>query len=187
MKRTPFETQILERIEHLEKDNKALNESLNTLVEYCSDMNKDINRLIGQTSEKSTEEKSCLEKDIVVKLLQIIESYCYSKSRYSLGPNITNEQLYEVTHKKMNDLISKTGFVSLCIDNGKAFLYALNPCFFLEDHDAWNYYQGIIEDEFHLTLCLGHFSLNAPDFEKNYHLFGVDIQSWIKDWIEKHA
>ena len=155
--------QVCEAISLLEKEYKKLNDKVDRLIDICSDLNNDV----GEIRDNQPQKKS-IEEQIILRLLSAISKHINSKVL-------------------INELLLKTGFVSLCIDNGKAFLYAVNPMVFLADNNGWNFYQKIIEYDFHLTLCLGQFYLNIPNWEQNYHLFGVDVQHWIKDWMKKNV
>lgn len=59
-------------------------------------------------------------------------------------------------------IFDQTGFVSLDIENSKAFIYALHPLKFIKDNDLWNFVQSNIKKEYNIILCIGFFDIVKP-------------------------
>lgn len=56
-------------------------------------------------------------------------------------------------------IFDRTGFISLDIENSKAFIYALHPSKFIKDNDLWNFVQMNIKKEYNIILCIGLFEI----------------------------
>ena len=56
-------------------------------------------------------------------------------------------------------VFDQAGFVSLDIENSKAFIYALHPSKFIKDNDLWNFVQSNIKKEYNTILCIGLFEI----------------------------
>ena len=59
-------------------------------------------------------------------------------------------------------IFDQAGFVSLDIENSKAFIYALHPSKFIKDNDLWNFVQSNIKKEYNTILCIGLFEIGKP-------------------------
>ena len=59
-------------------------------------------------------------------------------------------------------IFDQTGFVSLDIENSKAFIYTLHPSKFIKDNDLWNFVQSNIKKEYNIILCIGLFEIGKP-------------------------
>ena len=59
-------------------------------------------------------------------------------------------------------IFDQAGFVSLDIENSKAFIYALYPSKFIKDNDLWNFVQSNIKKEYNIILCIGFFKIRKP-------------------------
>ena len=58
-------------------------------------------------------------------------------------------------------IFDQAGFVSLDIENSKAFIYALHPSKFIKN-DLWNFVQMNIKKEYNIILCIGLFEIGKP-------------------------
>lgn len=75
---------------------------------------------------------------------------------------------------RFNDLIYKTGFVSIQIENNKAFLYTLNPMYFIKDDKMWNFITNRVKEKYNLKfLAIGRYSFKEND------TYGLYINSFI--------
>ena len=59
-------------------------------------------------------------------------------------------------------IFDQVGFVSLDIENSKAFIYALHPLKFIKDNNLWSFVQSNIKKEYAITLCIGLFEVGKP-------------------------
>ena len=96
-------------------------------------------------SSKSLEEKII---DIIIKS---VYQYYYL-DYYNDEKAVTQTQI----------IFDQTGFVSLDIENSKAFIYALHPLKFIKDNDLWNFVQSNIKKEYNTILCIGLFEIGKP-------------------------
>ena len=76
-------------------------------------------------------------------------------------------------------IFDQTGFVSLDIENSRAFIYALHPTKFIKDNNLWNFVQNNIEKEYAITLCIGLFEVGKPQgtqFSKRFEDILLDLK-----------
>lgn len=76
-------------------------------------------------------------------------------------------------------IFDQTGFVSLDIENSKAFIYALHPSNFIKDNDLWNFVQSNIKKEYNIILCIGLFEIRKPQgiqVSKRFEDISLDLK-----------
>ena len=76
-------------------------------------------------------------------------------------------------------VFDQAGFVSLDIENSKAFIYALHPSNFIKDNDLWNFVQSNINKEYNIILCIGFFDIVKPQgiqVSKRFEDISLDLK-----------
>ena len=76
-------------------------------------------------------------------------------------------------------IFDQTGFVSLEIENSRAFIYALHPIKFIKDDDLWDLVQKNIEKEYAITLCIGLFEIEKSQgiqVSKKFEDISLDLK-----------
>lgn len=76
-------------------------------------------------------------------------------------------------------IFDQTGFVSLDIENSKAFIYALHPSKFIKDNDLWSFVQSNIKKEYNIILCIGFFDIVKPQgiqVSKRFEDISLDLK-----------
>lgn len=79
-------------------------------------------------------------------------------------------QEYEA--KDFESFIKSIGFISLKVENGKAFIYAVNPMLLLDTGILWESVSQSIEKKFGLTLLISNYFYG----EESEEYYGKPIQ-----------
>ena len=111
--------------------------------------------------------KSLEEKIIDVIIKSVYQYYCL---------NCYND---EKAATQVQIIFDQAGFVSLDIENSKAFIYALHPSKFIKDNDLWNFVQSNIKKEYNTILCIGLFEIGKPQgiqISKRFEDISLDLK-----------
>ena len=109
-----------------------------------------------------------LEEKIIDIIIKSVYQYYYL-DYYNDEKAVTQTQV----------IFDQTGFVSLDIENSKAFIYALHPSKFIKDNDLWSFVQSTIKKEYNIILCIGLFEIGKPQgiqVSKRFEDISLDLK-----------
>ena len=109
-----------------------------------------------------------LEEKIIDLIIESVYQYYYLDCRNAKKAAIQAQIIFD-----------QTGFVSLDIENSRAFIYALHPTKFIKDNNLWNFVQSNIEKEYNIILCIGLFEIGKPQgiqVSKRFEDISLDLK-----------
>ena len=113
------------------------------------------------------------EKELFMqKLIDKVVCFYYDKVKEEYGGEgyDTNEESFS----RALAIVTSTAFVSLDYENGRVFLYALDPMAFLPVNvhtgktDLWDYLRHWSEEDYKVQIALGKFEMSDPHGEPIY-------------------
>lgn len=181
---------ILESVEELKKENNRRKDSIGALLRIEADFGNRITALeeaLASTKDKNDEASHLAEKpiehQIAWKLLSRCADWFYRKAKENIGSEgyDTDVECYG----NFVDTVRKTGFISISVANGRAFLYAANPMAFIEFKDMWNDVQAFIDNELGFVIAISRFIYPSKNKEDNmWPDYGEDMTSIINEFID---
>jgi len=180
---------IFESIEKLKKEDDRSRDSINALVRVGENLNNRITALEETSMPTKDEEdddaslltEKPIEYQIAWKMLSRCADWFYRKAKEDIGYEGYDTDVE--SYGNFIDTVRKTGFISISVVNGRAFLYAANPVAFIEFKDMWNDVQAFINSELGFIIAISRFvypSKNediAPDY-------GEDMTSIVNEFID---
>lgn len=165
-----------------EEDRQLLHElvsSVKIMAANIASLNEAIFDLTGTDVIKESVNKD--DKDIVLNvIIQSTVQYMHAQAEATLegeGPDTNTE-----TIRLAQEIIMKTGFASVQVENKRAFLYVLEPLYFTKDARFWKWICDQVKDSTGYNLAIGKFSL-----KKESKLYGKFINSQAMETLKKEV
>lgn len=114
------------------------------------------------------------DKDIHIAIQKMMDYFV----RYYAISNFFNEDAYDCAH----DVVANTGFVTAEEENGRLFLYALNPMHFIGLVDktgkavVWDFVTKLMKEKTGYEIALGQFKIDD--------IHGIDIHGDTLEYLE---
>ena len=179
---------ILTAIEQLKEEDDRNRDSINALVRVGENLNNRINALEeASVSTKDEDDETSLlaekpiEYQIVWKMLSRCADWFYKKAKEDIGSEGYDTDVE--SYGNFIDTVRKTGFISISVAKGRAFLYAANPIAFIEFKDMWNDVQAFIDSELGFVIAISRFIYPSKNPEDTAD-YGEDMTSIVNEFID---
>lgn len=94
-------------------------------------------------NEEKTEERIAPNEETFIQELRDMSFGYYGMDNVSVVDNLFNE----------------TDFKKVDVENGRIFIYALNPMRFISNDRFWNYLQHEVNVRYDMTMCIGKYTI----------------------------